>query len=422
MFSVDEALAHILPAFRQLPPESIALSEALGRTLAADVKAAFSIPPFPNSSMDGYALRAEDTASATPDQPVRLAVIGDIPAGQAPRMTVGSGQAVRIMTGAAMPAGADAVIPLEMTSTPPTSAPMPLPLEVDVQKALRAGDYVRVVGEDMAEGATVLRAGRKLRPADLGALAALGIGRVSVIRRPVVAIFSTGDELTAPGEALQPGKIYDTNSYTISAMVTEAGGKPVVLGILPDKAEAVEAAFKTATQLPADLVLTTAGVSVGAFDVVKTAVTTQGTLNFWKVNMRPGKPLAFGQIEGRPFFGLPGNPVSSLVSFEVFIRPALLKMQGRPWDVPLWPARVGEDMSSDGRESYIRVVLQREEGALAAYSTGTQSSGALSSLVRADALLIIPAGVKSVRAGEMLFVRPFAGQSLDEIGRNVMLG
>lgn len=405
MISVDEALAHILTAFRRLPAESVSLSEALGRTLAADVIAAYSLPPFANSAMDGYALRAADTVSARIDAPQSLTVIGDIPAGVAPQIHIGPGQTARIMTGAAMPAGADAVVQLELTTTPPSPDPLPLPETVGIFRAAAPGDNVRAVGEDVQAGATVLKAGRKLRPADIGVLAALGLPRVSVIRRPVVAIFSTGDELLPPGEALQPGKIYDANSYTISAMILEAGGKPVSLGILPDQAGAVEAAFKTAAHLPADLILTTAGVSVGAFDVVKTAVSTHGALNFWKVNMRPGKPLAFGQVRGIPFLGLPGNPVSAIVTFEVFVRPALMRMLGLPEETPTTLAELAAPLVSDGRRTYARVRLERHGEGLIAHSTGSQNSNVLTSLVHADGLLIIPEGMAEAPAGTQLPVR-----------------
>ncbi len=405
MFSVDEALAKILTAFQLLPAESVPLSEALGRTLAAEVIAAHSLPPFANSSMDGYALRAADTVNASPDSPRTLTVIGDIPAGVTPQLHVGPGQAARIMTGAAIPDGADAVVQLELTTTPPGPEPLPLPPTVGILKAVAPGNNVRAVGEDVQAGATVLKAGRKLRPADVGILAALGLPRVSVIRRPVVAIFSTGDELLAPGEALQPGKIYDANSYTISAMVTEAGGKPVALGILPDQVAAVEAAFKTAAHLPADLILTSAGVSVGAFDVVKTAVNAHGALNFWKVNLRPGKPLAFGQVRGVPFMGLPGNPVSAMVTFEVFVRPALMRMLGLPEATPTSLAELATPLTSDGRRTYARVRLERRGERLIAYSTGSQNSNVLTSLVHADGLLIIPEGMTEAPTGAQLPVR-----------------
>jgi len=401
MKSVQQALQEILTAFVKLPSEPITLAASLGRTLADDLHAAEALPPFANSAMDGFALRAADVARV----PMVLTIIGDIPAGSNPAFSVGAGQAARIMTGAPLPAGADTVIPIEDTAELP-------PNSVEIRAEVAVGASVRPVGEDVQQGEKVLGAGQVLRPQDLGLLASLGVAQVAVVRKPRVALLSTGDELLPVEQPLSPGKIRDSNSYSLRGMLTLLGAEPLYLGIAEDTAAAVRHKLQSAIDAGADLILSSAGVSVGARDVVKDVLAQLGAVGFWRVNMRPGKPLAFGQVAGIPFVGLPGNPVSSLTTFEVFVRPAILKMLGQPFDVPTLDVTLGEDMESDGRESYIRVVLQRENGSLHAYSTGTQSSGALSSLVKAHALLIIPAGVRQVRRGAVLPVRPFAGQPI----------
>ena len=411
MLSVDEALARILNEFRTLPAEEVDVAGALGRVLAQDVRAELNLPPFANSSMDGYAVKAADVAAASADQPIALQVVADIPAGSGTPVAIESGQAARIMTGAPVPTGANAVVPVENTDDTPrglqsadqlAAAP---PAQIRIFQTVRPGDYVRPVGEDIQAGQVVLRAGRVLRPADLGAIVGLGLSRVQVVRRPVVAVLSTGDELLEMGVPLAPGKIRDTNGYTIPALVEQLDATPIRLGIARDNVEDVKAHLTRAVDLGADLILSSAGVSVGAFDVVKTVIESLGAIGFWKVNMRPGKPLAFGNVQGVPLMGLPGNPVSAMVSFDVFARPAILKMAGRNWQTDLAEAELAEPMTSDGRRTYLRVTLERVNGHLVARSTGTQSSGALSSLVLADGLLIIPEGVTEILAGTRLPVQ-----------------
>lgn len=411
MLSVDEALANVLSAFQRLPAETISIADGLGRVLAQDVVSAQSLPPFPNSSMDGYAVRAADVAAASSDAPVQLAVVGDIPAGVAPTITVAAGQAARIMTGAMMPAGADVVIPVEQTDDSgfrTSDQATTVQSHVTILKGNKVGDYVRPIGEDVQAGAVVLRAGRVLRAADLGVLAGLGTPQVSVVRRPVVAVLSTGDELLTADQPLEAGKIRDMNGYTITALVQSLGAKAVFLGIARDTEADVRAKLQQALDLPADLILSTAGVSVGAFDVVKSVIESMGALGFWKVNMRPGKPLAFGHVQQVPFLGLPGNPVSAMVSFDVFALPAILKLAGKDYQPPTTTAQLAEPISSDGRRTYMRVTLERQQGRLIAHSTGTQSSGALSSLVAADGLMIIPEGMTEIPVGTELPIRVFA--------------
>ena len=407
MLSVDEALQHILRDLQPLPAELAPLDEALGRVLAEDLVAAIDLPPFANSSMDGFAMRAADLHGADADAPVRLEVVMDIPAGSAPEGALGPGQAARIMTGAPLPAGADAIVPVEQTDADWTLAESSIPArQVAVMAQVAPGDYVRPVGENVRAGQQVLAAGTLLRPQHLGMLAALGQAQVPLPRRPRVAIVSSGDELVEVHEPLAPGQIHDVNSYTIQGMVSELGATPLRLPIARDSLDDVRALFREALQLQPDLLISTAGVSVGAHDVVRDVLEELGELNFWRVNMRPGKPLAWGHVQGKPFFGLPGNPVSAMVTFEIFVRPALLRLAGRAEAQQVQRATVCEDLHSDGRRSYLRVTLQRDEGRLLARTTGTQSSGALLSMVLADGLLVVPEGVTFVPAGSELEVHP----------------
>ncbi len=405
MLSVDEALQHILRDLQPLPAEHASLEDCLGRVLAEDLVATIDLPPFANSSMDGFALRAADLIGVSASTPMRLDVVMDIPAGVAPQGTLLSGQAARIMTGAPLPAGADAVVPVEQTNADWTRDDAGTPeQQVTVMAEVAPGDSVRPVGENVRAGQQVLKAGTLLRPQHLGMLAALGQAQGSVRRRPRVVIVSSGDELVEVHETLGPGQIHDVNGYTIQGVVSEMGAIPLRLPIARDSLDAVRALFQQALQQRPDLIISTAGVSVGAHDVVRDVLEALGELNFWRVNMRPGKPLAWGQVHGTPFFGLPGNPVSAMVTFEILVRPALLRLAGRPEKQDRQRATISADLHSDGRRSYLRVILERDGNRLLARSTGTQSSGALLSMVLADALLIVPEGVTFVPAGSELEV------------------
>ena len=406
LHNIDEATARILTAIQRLPAEKIPLIEAFGRVLAEDVISPVSLPPFANSSMDGYAVRAEDVTTATQNTPVQLRVTMDIPAGTAPTQALQPGEAARIMTGAPMPDGADAVVPVEQTDQNWRSgADEALSEQVAIFSPVRAGDYVRPVGEDVKAGQTVLHAGTLLRAPEIGALAGIGIGQVPVVRKPRVAIVSTGDELVGVDEPLTPGKIRDSNSYTLYGLVLQYDGFPIRIPTARDTLEDVRRRFQEALDQQPDLIISSAGVSVGAFDVVRTVLDELGKVDFWRVNLRPGKPLAYGHLRGVPFFGLPGNPVSAMVTFDVFVRPVLSKMLGRLDTPPTVQAVVGESLRSDGRRSYLRVTLSWENGHIVARTTGTQSSGALMSMVQADGLLIIPEGVTEVTAGQTFPVR-----------------
>jgi molybdopterin molybdotransferase len=406
LLNIDTALEQILKGITALSAEQVGIEQALGRVLAHNIQAESDLPPFANSSVDGYAVRAEDIASASQETPVSLRVTSDIPAGSTPDQAVGAMQAARIMTGAPLPAGADAVVPVENTDSHWRAADNgSLPAEVAIHSAESVGANIRPAGEDMQAGQTVLRTGTTLRPQDIGVLAALGHATIPVFRQPRVVSLSTGDELVGVDEPLTPGKIRDSNGYTLSALVTTYGGIPIRLPTARDTLDDVRRLFRNALAQSPDIVLSSAGVSVGAFDVVRTVLDELGEVGFWRVNLRPGKPLAFGHLQGVPFFGLPGNPVSAMVTFEVFVRPVLLKMTNRPDQVMMTTSTVGEDIHSDGRRSYLRVKLSREDGRLVAHLTGTQSSGALMSMVLADGLLIVPENVTHVSAGEQLPVR-----------------
>jgi molybdopterin molybdotransferase len=331
---------------------------------------------------------------------VLLEVVADIPAGQVYLKKLKCGQAARIMTGAPLPEGADAVVPVEDTDLPRQSAGAPLPGQVKVFRPVQVGDYVRLRGKDAHSRDLLIPRGTRLRPQEVGILAMQGISILKVYRRPRLAILPTGDELMPVGESLLPGKIYESNTYTLTAQVEQYGGEAVQIGLVPDRLDAVINALDQAVEAKVDCILSSAGVSVGAHDFVREAIEHDGKLVFWRVNMRPGKPLAFGIYRGMPFIGLPGNPVSSFTSFEVFVRPALLKLGGQT-DWLRMPLHVEllEPIESDGRESYLRALVIFRDGHAYARLTGNQDSGNLRSLIRANALLIIPNEVKCLPIG-----------------------
>lgn len=397
MLSVDQARERILSRFQSTQTELVPLALCAGRALGADVRAEHDLPLFDNSSMDGFAVRSADTLASF----TTLKVIADIPAGSNPQVTLAPGEAARIMTGAPLPHGADAVIPLEATDFKDRPSGSSIPPTVSFKTSVQAGANVRPRGMDARAGDVVLQKGRILKPQDLGVLAMLGIASVEVHKKPRVALFSSGDELVDVNAPLEEGKIRDSNSYMLAALIEDAGGTAVRLGAAKDTREAVETLLEAAIREEADFILSSAGVSVGAFDFVKEAVESNGRLDFWRVNMRPGKPLAFGEYRGKPFIGLPGNPVSAFVGFEVFVRPVIRRLSGALQENrQKIKVRCGEEIYSDGRESYLRATLRSENGALTARLTGHQGSGNLLSLTQADALLIVPAGVKCLPAGQ----------------------
>jgi molybdopterin molybdotransferase len=400
LLSVLEAQSRIKQAIKTLPTKTVDLADAYGKVLATDIQAEIDLPPFANSSMDGFAVRAVDTQQASQSHAIKLTVTADIPAGTAPAIEIKQGEMARIMTGAPLPAGADAVVPVEDTSAGTGQNSLDLPSTVDIYRQVAAGTFVRPAGQDIHKGQTVLKKGRRLLPQDVGMLASLGFAQVPVYHCPKVAILSTGDELVSPSEPLAPGKIRDSNSYSIGALLAQNCVDVVNLGFAPDQPEIIRARLQAAVAAGVDLILTSAGVSVGAYDYVRAMILEHGELNFWRVNMRPGKPVAFGNYEGIPLIGLPGNPVSAFVGFLVFVVPALDKMSGVSESNRMTlQAILSEAIESDGRESYLRAIVRVEDGKLMATLTGHQGSGNLFSLVQANALLIVPSGVKSLPIG-----------------------
>lgn len=410
MLSVEEALERVLGFFHPLEAEERPLLEALGQTLAEDVVSPIAIPPWPNSAMDGYAVRYEDIRGAGPDSPRLLRLVGQVTAGQVPTVAVAPGTAVRIMTGAIIPPGADTVVPFEHTDEM-ARRERGLPLDqIGILGEFRPGANIRRPGDDVAQGEVVLGRGTLLRPAEIGVLASLGRATVRVVRRPRVAILATGDELVPPGQPLPQGKIYDVNTYSLAAAVASAGGVPLTLGIARDDPADLEA--KVSRALSADLVLTSAGVSKGDYDIVKDLLASRGEVNFWSVRMKPGKPLAFGLLQGPggrrvPHIGLPGNTVSALVAFELFCRPAIRKMLGRqPLTRPTITAVLeGEALhNTDGRRLFARVWVEWRDGSFYARPTGHQGSHVLTSMARANGLAICPEDRTRVEPGQPVSV------------------
>jgi molybdopterin molybdotransferase len=416
MISVDEALSRILSYIDVLPAEEVPLVDSLGQVLDEEITAGFNIPPLDNTAMDGYAVRAADTEGASQDTPVQLQVIGEVAAGYEFSGSVEAGTAVRIMTGAPVPAGADAIVPFEETDEPFEKAPERTQRieasAVRVFKTARPGANIRRSGEDLQAGETVVRRGTILRPSEIGVVASVGRATVRVIRRPIVAVLSTGDELLEPGQERSGARIYDSNAHSVASLVRRYGGVPRLLGIARDTVEALTA--KIHEGLGADMLITSAGVSRGDYDVVKDVLAREGEIDFWTVAMKPGKPLAFGCFYpdgegGRrvPHIGLPGNPVSSMVAFELFGRPALIKMMGKQdWRRPRLRA-IAEDTIrnvDDPRVFFARCIVSERGGKRYARLTGEQGSGMLTSMMRANALTVIPAEVDVVQPGDEIEV------------------
>lgn len=394
MISVEEALERILSEIHPLPTTHIPLAEALGLVLAEDVVAQEDMPPFANSAMDGFALRSQDSQPHA-GQPPRLRVTGGVAAGYIADHAVQEGTAQRIMTGAPVPPGADAVIQIELTHYDG-----PASTWVEVLQPVAPGNNVRPAGEDIRRGQTVLRRNTEIGPWEIGVLATLGLALVPVIRRPQVAILGTGDEVVDVDQPLAPGKIRNSNSYLLEAAVRRAGAQPIRLGVARDTVESLREKFSQA--MNNDLIITSGGVSVGDFDLVKNIMAEQGQINFWRIDMRPGKPVAFGHIGSLPLLGLPGNPVSAAVTFELFGRPVLRKMLGhtrlqRPQIEVIVEDGVRERAT---RRHYVRAHVEWHTGHFVARTTGNQGSNIMTSLLSANALLIIPPGGAEVKPGE----------------------
>lgn len=406
MLGVDAAREQVLAAVRPLPPVELPLLDAAGLVLAEDVVSDADIPPFRNSAMDGYALRAADVAGATAERPVRLTVVGEAAAGTGLPPAIGPGQAVRIMTGAPMPEGADTVVRFEETDEFDTG---PRRSEVAVRRAVRAGENVREAGEDIRAGAVVLPRGTVLRPAAIGVLASLNRATVRVHRRPRVGILSTGDEVVDLGPPLRPGQIRNSNSYTLAALVRESGGEPVLLGVARDRTEEIRAKLRQAVDV--DLLVTSGGVSIGDFDLVKQVLQAEGEVALWQVRIKPGKPMAFGRIGSVPLLGLPGNPVAAFVAFVQFGRPALRKMLGyRDPGIPTLRARLLSGHENRGRRRhFVRGIVERRGNEWVAWPCGLQGSGVLTSVTAANCLIVLPETWDSAEPGDEVEVQLLDG-------------
>jgi molybdopterin molybdotransferase len=413
MISVEEALEKILQEVNVLETEKVPILDSLGQVLAEDIKSDIAIPPLDNSAMDGYAVISRDTAGASKTSPVVLRVIDTVMAGSISRKEVTPGTAARIMTGAPVPRGADCVVQFENTDEDERkkAAGDEPASRVGILAEAVPGLNIRRAGEDISPGVTVLKEGTVLRPSEIGLLASLGRTQVTVIRRPVVAVLATGNELVGIDKKLPEGKIYDSNTYSIASLVKRYGAVPKILGIARDTEAELVAKLNQVGD--ADMLLSTGGVSMGDYDMVKDILARDGEMVFWKVRVKPGKPLAFGKMKARgknnrtkiiPHLGLPGNAVSCMVSFELFVRPALLKMMGKTLVAkPTVDAIIEENVKNDaGRRLYDRAITERRNGKYYARLTGPQGSGILTSMGLANSLVLIPEDRKEVRKGEIV--------------------
>jgi len=392
MIPVEEAQERVLAEVQALGTEQVAFTDALGRVLREDVRARVDVPQGDNTAMDGYAVRAEDIANA----PVELRVVENLPAGTVATKRVEAGTAIRIMTGALMPEGADTVAHVEITDAGSEV--------VRVNEPLRKGTNIRRRGEDMYAGDVVLADGTPIHAAELGVLAGVQKAIVRVGRRPAVAILSTGDEIIDVGDEMVPGKVVNSNSYSLAALVRETGAIPRMIGIVPDTPEATIAAIESA--LESDFVISSGGVSVGAYDFVKEALDALGAeTKFWQVAMKPGKPVVLSRLRGRLYFGLPGNPVSCMVSFHLFIAPAIRKAMGQTTNLlpPIVETRIAASLKSRGdRRNYMRVRVVARDGELVSEPMRSQGSGVSTSMVQANGLVIVETGVTAIAEGSMV--------------------
>ena len=397
MISVHDGQAHILAQVGgAVPPETVPVTRAVGRVLAADVQAPFDVPPADNSAVDGYAVASADI----PSQGTReLTVIGDLAAGAVFDGALAPGQTLRIMTGAPIPAGADTVYPQETVERTGDRVRV---------GSIDKGVNVRARGEDVEAGGIVIERGSLLRPQEIGLVTSLGIWQLEVHRQPRVALLSTGDEVAEPGTPRRPGQIYDANRFTLRGSIEQCGGEVLDLGIVPDVREELVTRLRDAAAM-ADVVMTSGGVSVGAYDLVKGVLAELGTVDFWQVAMQPGRPLAFGRLGSATFFGLPGNPVASLLAFMLFVRPALYQLAGRRrLFPPTWQARAMEVLrKKTGRREFKRGILAFRDGTWEVRTTGPQGSGILSSMVAGNCLIVLEEDRGDVAAGELVTVEPF---------------
>jgi len=409
MISVEEALNKILSFIDVLNTEKKPILDCLGQVIAEDIISNINVPPLDNSAMDGFAVRAEDTHYASDASPILLSVIDQVAAGYLASKKVESKTAIRIMTGAPLPVGANAVVQFEDTDEVKRKLSNEDTSVIRIMRQAKKGLNIRLKGEDISKGMMVIPNGTILRPSDIGGLASLGYSKALVIRRPVVAVLVTGDELIDIGQTLTPGKIYNSNAYSIAAQIKRYGGNPKILGIGRDSIASIENKIDEARGC--DMLITSGGVSMGDYDVVKDVLSKRGEIAIWTVHMKPGKPSAFGTItDGNRkmlHLGLPGNPVSSMVTFEQFARPAILKMMGiKNTSKPTIEAVIDNDVkNNDGRRIYARVVVSKAGNVYHVCLTGPQGSGILTSMIKANGLAIIPENTNGVKAGDIVQVQ-----------------
>ena len=408
MLSVEDAREKILSKFKTLNPIQINILESVGSVISEDIISEINVPPLDNSAMDGYAVIKNDLLKADDENIIYLDVIEEIPAGTIPKLSLSPGQASRIMTGAPIPSGSDAVVPFEDTNELENNDKNKIGIKISVKNL----ENIRKKSEDIKKGSVIIKKGSLITSASVGVMASIGLEKVSVIRNPIIGILSTGNELLEPGEKNQDGKIYNSNTYTLSSLVTEFGATPLIQKHALDKVEDLEKKLKKLRDV--DLIVTSAGVSKGDYDIVKDVLDKNGDINLWSVNMRPAKPLAFGiiTIDGKkiPLLGVPGNPVSAMIAFEKFGRYAIDKMKGKPLrNRPIIKANLESDIiNHDGRRLYSRVkVIVDSSSKIIAVPTKNQSSGVLTSMHEANGLAICPSDIDILKKGEKIDVEMF---------------
>jgi molybdopterin molybdotransferase len=403
MLTADNALKVILDSVFPLKDiDTIELKNSLGRTLAQDVKTDSDLPSFNNSAMDGYAIISEDTKNATINNPVILKIVDEIPAGHCSQKILNHTEAMRIMTGAPVPKGADSVVKVEETKSRSENGDE----FVEISRSIGIGENIREQGEDVKKGDLIISKGKLIRPAEIAMLASLGINKIEVMKKPNIAILATGNELVDINDNVAPGQVRNSNSIMLSAYIGSNGGMPLDLGFVKDNPSELKKKFKQG--LENDMLLITGGVSVGKYDLVKDILKEIGAeIKFWKVAIRPGKPVVFAVFDSRPIFGLPGNPVSSMVCFEQFVRPAVWKLCGRKNTTqPTVQAIIDDDITKKkGLTYFIRVKVTVRNGTYHAKVTGPQGSGILSSMVKANGLAVIPEEIDRVKKGDGVHVK-----------------
>ena len=410
MLSVEEAKDNILSMMFSLNAISLPITECLGLVLSENISSKIDIPPWDNSAMDGFAVIAKDTTLASSQTPITLTVIDSVYAGDVPKSKISKKTAIRIMTGAPIPDGANAVVPFEQTNETQQKQLNQQLNSIKILKPVKENSFIRFRSEDIKSGDLIFNKGTILRPSEIGVLASLGYKKVSVIPKPKVAIISTGNELTDIGEPILPGKIYDANTYSIAASIEKYGGIPVIIGIARDNELSLNKLLDKA--LKCDIIVTSAGVSKGDYDIVKEILGQRGNMEFWSVNMKPAKPIAFGWVltsnkEKLPLLGLPGNPVSAMVAFEQFVRPSILKLKGlTQLEKPSIQAILKSPIKNeDGRRMYVRVLVKKEGVHYYAEATGNQGSHVLTSMAKANGLAICPENVLEIDSGQKIEVQ-----------------